>query len=466
MSDIASEAVDVSGLWHAPINMTRGVMGTPSAELLKLINKISRRELRDEEVFVLSGTPSTNGRDSYYTYMHDSSLRRFVKDLSAGSAFLDSHDSSRLPIGASFYGAIEDIPEGKAEGVPATKRVTALWYMLRNHNVPGSGNTEDYIRGIEAGTIGKLSIGFGGPDMRIVCDEDGRDMFDWESPYYPGQILEDGRTVLYAVHDANIYETSAVYKNATPGALIDRWQELINVRRIDPGSAERLARSVGHRFDIPPAQFLMGGRGVRPKGTTEGDRDMSKLLEALKLVPNTRAGKELSAKNLDRLNSIASRATDTAASAQTIAEELAGWVTEMQADSGANAATPTERAIVSLIPEDFRTAEKIGIMIREANDGRAARGKAIEDAVKLRTAIRGAASTVEDQARYRAKLAKLDYDEITDELSDLNTQRGGQGRATRLVPISGTNLRDEDTSDEDEDGDEANTRNEGLIFVR
>lgn len=195
---------------------------------------------------------------------------------------------------------------------------------------------------------------------------------------------------------------------------------------------------------------------------------MSKLLEALKLVPNTRAGKELSAKNLDRLNSIANRATDTAASAQTIAEELAGWVGEMQGDSGANAATPTERAIVALIPEDFRSAERIGVMIREATDGRAARGKAIEDAVKLRTAIRGAASTEEDQNRYRAKLAKLDFDEITDELSDLSTQRGGQGRATRLIPVVGTNLRDDDDDDSDDDeGEGSNTRSaDGLIFIR
>ncbi len=238
-------------LFHAPVTLNRAApFGKPSRADLERINTIAARELRADEVFMLSGTPSTNARDAYFTYMHDSSFRRFVRDLNSGSAFLDSHDSSRLPIGASFYGAIEDIPEGKAEGVEANRRIDAKWYMLRNHNVPGSGNTNDYIAGIEAGVIGNLSIGFGGPDMRIICDEDGRDLNDYESPYYPGQILEDGRTVLYAVHDANIYETSAVYKNATPGALIDRWQELINDRRIPAKDIERLSRVTHHRFDV------------------------------------------------------------------------------------------------------------------------------------------------------------------------------------------------------------------------
>lgn len=467
-------AVDVSGLWHAPITLTRAVMGQPTEDLLKLINKISRRELRPDECFVLSGVPSTNARDAYFTHMHDSSLRRFVRNLNAGSAFLDSHDASRLPIGSSFFGQLEDIPEGKAEGVEATRRVSALWYMLRNHNVPGSGNTEDYIRGIEAGTIGKLSIGFGGPDMRIICDEDGRDMWDWESPYYPGQILEDGRTVLYSVHDADLYETSAVYKNATPGALIDRWQELINIRRITPANAERLSRSVGYRFDIPSAQFFMGGRGARPvsEANTEGDADMSKLLDALKLIPNTRAGKELSAKNLERLGGIANRATDTATSAQSIADELAAWIADLESagkDSGANAATPAERSIVAVLPDDYRTPEKVAELVRAAADGKAAREKAINDAVALRTAVRGAKrATQEDQDRYRAKLAKLDYDEIADEIADLSAERGDQAKSVRLVPFNWD--RDED-GDDDGDGDNQDGiagefRSEGLRLTR
>lgn len=242
-------------LFRSAVTLHRvaSVFGKPSRDDLALINALASRELSSDEIFVLSGDASNDAADSYFTHMDPAtSLQNFARDLSNGSAFLDSHDETRLPIGASFFGKVEPIPGGRVEGVDASTQVRGRWYMLRDHNVPGRGaNTNDYIAGIEAGTVRKLSIGFGGPKMRLICDVDGRDMWDWDAPHYPGEILEDGTTVLYTVYDADLYETSAVYKNATPGALIARWQELITDGRIPSKEVDRLSRVAHHRFAVP-----------------------------------------------------------------------------------------------------------------------------------------------------------------------------------------------------------------------
>lgn len=251
-------------------------MGEPTDEELTLINRVSPTKLKRAAVFSFPGIASTNALDTYFTHMRESSLRRIAKSLMDGSALLDSHDVYRLPIGSSYYGEVQGVPGGMVEGVPATMQVPARFYMLRNLDVPGSGNTDSYIAGITAGMTRKLSIGFGGADMRITCDQDGSDLYDWDSDMWPGKLLDDGSRATYGVDDADHYETSLVYKNATPGAIIrtpgpivQRWQALFTEGRIKPAEAARLEQRTGFRFADPPFRSYPGIPAASPLTITE-----------------------------------------------------------------------------------------------------------------------------------------------------------------------------------------------------
>lgn len=403
---------EVSALMYAPVLIGGGrvaVLGTPDDEELKLINKFAPSPLVRDGVFIVPGIASTDAVDSYFTHMDEkTSLRNFVKDLRGGAALLDSHNAYRLPIGASYFGELQDIPDGVVEGVAATKGVAARFYMLRDHNVPGSGNTEDYIKGIQGGTIRRLSIGFGGPNMRIVCDEDGLDIWDWDSPHWPGEVLPDGRTVTYTVFDANLYETSMVYKNATPGALIARYQHLILDRRIAPGAANLLEQRTGVRFQRPPSQITYSARAG--KGS---DVARLTLAEVLAAVPQTRAGAAISSANRKKLDDMATRAEVAGADVQAIAGELAQFIADNSAtDGGTNATiTPEQRSVIAVLPADL-TPDTARALVRDAEAGRQYRKSVIDEVIRARSAAQEGGMTADAQARFRRLLDGQDFEDL------------------------------------------------------
>jgi hypothetical protein len=247
---------------YAP--MTRLVDTTSrvtDADLARINREFAHVPLSAEDVFVFRAIISTDAVDSYFTHMDPkTSLRNFAEDADAGCPLLDSHDMWRLPIGQSFTGAVQPVPGGLAEGVPATRQVLCGYYLLRGHTVAGQA-VDDYIRGIQGGTYRRMSVGFGGPDCQIVCDIDGSDIFDWDSDYYPGQRLKDGRVVTYTVTDARKLESSLVYNNSTPGALVQRVAELAARRKVAPADAARLGERWGVRFD-GPGRLVSGLGGV------------------------------------------------------------------------------------------------------------------------------------------------------------------------------------------------------------
>lgn len=444
---------EYDGLIYAPLTVVRSPqLGTPDDEELKLINKIAPEPQTRDGVFVVPGTASTNALDSYWTRMDPkSSLPNFVRDLRAGAGLMDSHDTYRLPVGMSYHAELLPVEGGKAEGAEATDQVFGRWYVLRNHDVPGSGNTESYIRGIQGGTIRKLSIGFGGSEMTITCDEDGRDIWDWDSPYWPGQVLDDGRRVTYTVRDARLYETSMVYKNATPGALIARMQTLISERRINSAEAYRLARATGHRFDVPAPQHFMGGN--LPLG-----RDAPMAIEARTLLTNllTRKGAELSAKNRATLEDLAKRAGDSATNVQDIADELAALITPAD-DTGNNAAlTADQRAAIVALGEDANPA-RITELRRNAEAGKKYRDNVIGAIVTARTAAALGADgqTTMNQERQEAIRASLALQPIDDleELAQLwDSKRADKFVGGPLLRFSNPPEGTRNPADEDDGG--------------
>lgn len=423
-------ATEPNGLMFAPLAIIRAPqLGPPDDQELALINKLAPTPLNRDDVYVVPGVASTNAPDTYYTHMDEkTSMQNFVKDLKGGAAFLDSHNSYRLPVGASYFGEIRDVEGGKAEGVDATREVAARFYLLRNHNVPGSGNTDDYIKGIQGGTIRRLSIGFGGPKMRIVCDEDGLDLWDWDSDHYPGEVLADGRTVLYTVYDAQLYETSMVYKNATPGALIQRCQELISDRRIPASAIQALEQRMGARFARPEFRAFIGG--------TTGKREdtMPVTITQVLAEMNTRAGAALSAANKTKISDLATRASDAGTSAQSVADELLAMVADSSGDN-ANAATSEQRAVLAVLGTEYATADTVRALVRDAEAGKAHRKTIIEETIRARSAAQNGMDA-EATAKFRRVLESQDFDDLIGLCEAWGGKRSGVLQSGRVVPVA------------------------------
>lgn len=388
-------------------------MGIPSDADMNAIRALAGEAIKKEDLFRFASVASTNGVDTYYTHMDEkSSLRNFKDDLTRGAALLDSHFVYRLPVGLSYAAIVADIADGVAEGVPATRAVTGAFYIPRKINVQAGQSTDDYIRGIETGVYRKMSIGFGGPEMRIVSDDDGTDLYDWESQFYPGMRKPDGSFATYTVFDARLYESSLVYKNATPGALVQRVQALITDRRVPAGEVQRLSGVFGARFDAPNFRVTFSDRT-----TQKGDQmDPKLLVEGI----ITRAGATLSAANKDKLRGAVTSLDEVSAT-------IAGMIESADAvtTKAADAARVIEdvRKVAKFDPAD---AAALADAARLIEAGGAFRATLIAETLAARVAVVGQAIATEDsQKRFGARLATMAIDDVRDEHSTWTAQRSG-----------------------------------------
>lgn len=383
-------------------------MGEPTDEDMRLIRRLAGPDISPKDVFRFPSIASTDALDSYYTRMDvRTSLANFRRDLQAGAALLDSHFVFRLPIGMSYNATVDDVPGGKAEGVEASKAVSGAFYIPRGIGVSNGQNTDDYIRGIETGIYRKMSIGFGGPEMEILCDVDGSNLYDWDSEYYPGMRLPDGGFVTYTVFRAQLYESSLVYKNATPGALVQRLQALITERRIKGDDARRLGGVFGVRFEMPNFRLAFNERGE-----TMATNPARQLIEGVLI----RAGASISSANRDKLRTAVSSLTDAGGSLDSAIETLSAMIgSDEEKDKESEkdrAALATVRAALGVADADDLAA-KAREMRRDADAGKEYRRGIIEQIVKDRTAIVGSdVMTDEAQQAIRARLADYSIAEL------------------------------------------------------
>jgi hypothetical protein len=345
-----------------------GALAVPDAGDIAIINaRFAAEPLVADQVFVFAATASTDAVDSYFTHMDiGTSLRNFVADFDAGQSLLDSHNARRMAIGSSFRAAMEPITE--AEGLPATTAVRVGYYLLRGHDVPGSGNTDAYIRGILGGVYRRMSIGFGGNDCKFVCDIDGSDIWDWDSPFWPGQQLTDGTVVTYTVLNARANETSLVYKNATPGALVQRVAGLVERRLIPDAERLRLEQRWGVRFDPPARQHRGAGDGPRAdiaRATPAERKDAgmtSAQLRSLLTTARDRAGATISAATREQIDTALSRLDDAGNGVDDAVAALNSLIGEVPAE-GDQAA----RAVIDALGDDA-TPEGVARLRREAGE--------------------------------------------------------------------------------------------------
>lgn len=202
-------------------------MSKPNREQLEKINRFTRSELTEDDVYVFPNMMIDNAVTSYYTIVHENLLRKFSADVKRGVGLLLSHDSNKLPVGRSFDATlVEDWNEDTGE---TSKSLYGDFYIALGRNTESGMTTDDIVSGIDTGTIFDTSIGFSAKSMKCsICGEDVR---TWNCPHFPGRdyIVENedgvGETqTCYAIMGEDgvgeLIENSLVYAGACSRATI------------------------------------------------------------------------------------------------------------------------------------------------------------------------------------------------------------------------------------------------------
>lgn len=202
-------------------------MGRPTKEQLEKINRLSKVELTEDDVYVFHNLMIDNAVTSYYTIVHENLLRKFSVDVKKGVGLILSHDSSKLPIGRSFDSTL--VEEWDEETEEVLKSLYGDFFIALGRNTESGMTTDDIVSGIDSGTIFATSIGFSAKTMK--CSICGHDIRSWDCPHWPGKeyIVENeegvGETVTcYAIIGEDgvgeLIENSLVYAGACSRASI------------------------------------------------------------------------------------------------------------------------------------------------------------------------------------------------------------------------------------------------------
>lgn len=352
---------------------------------LAKINRHALKPLTRDEVFAFDGICSSDALDSYFTRMDPhSTLRNFAEDLIAGTALLDGHDTDKTPYGRSFDSEI-------IEKDGATL-VRGRWYIVRGLTLNGA-NTDDTIKAIESGVIRDMSVGFGGNSLWYKCSADGRDI--WDTPYYPGDIDEDGNTVFFWIVDARLREVSTVYKGACPDAYIEK-------ARADGEIQYEKIKQLENRYQVR----IDDGQGAF-SFNKKGEKERMTLLEQLR--------QELKENKLERKA-----------------------VYDVLAEGNELFRQPDDVALRNALGEDA-TEQGIKALKDLAENGRKYKEDLVDEAVKERVAVQGDSFNSEN---YKSLLNRADIDFIKEEAESYRKMKGDKFTSGRQTNASDPTLQE------------------------
>jgi hypothetical protein len=255
-------------------------IGRPSDAQRELIlaHLVDPTILDERELFVWSATVSNSNLDSYFTRMHESSLRNYAEDAKVGLAYMNSHHiggwtgPSELPLGHSFDGRYI----GPSGAGPA--RVDETFYTFRGMAPNGTASltTDQLIENLRSGIARDISITFMPGSYR--CSIDGLDWSSYECRHWPGHTYprvnakgeDTGETDLAFlwVHDAHQSEASSVYDGATPGCMVTKAKRLAQAGEIRIETIDWLEQR--YRIKLPhPARSFAGADITSPAKEAE-----------------------------------------------------------------------------------------------------------------------------------------------------------------------------------------------------
>jgi len=217
-------------------------MGKPTKAQLEKINKFTSRPLTEDEVYVFEPLMIDDQKTSHYSVIHTNLLKKFVKDTKRGVPLLMNHNSFQLPVGRSFDARLTN--EFDDELSVDTKSVYGSFYIDLGRNTESNMTTDDITRGIDAGTIFDVSIGFSAKSWKCsICGNDIRNYM--QCPHIPGRVYEvEGEDGVLRNVECNVIvgedgvgellELSLVYAGACSRATIKNFSN--DVRDFENGT--------------------------------------------------------------------------------------------------------------------------------------------------------------------------------------------------------------------------------------
>jgi hypothetical protein len=206
-----------------------------------------RANVKPSDYFSFRLIASGDGLDSYFTKQDvETSFANFVRNLREGQSILGSHQMGTFSYGSSYTGYVEPADESRSEYEPTfypqwdrPELRTRNWligdYFMGRGVTVNNQSTDDLIRSIELGNVRKVSISF--MVGQYVCGIDGRELVpsflgfspDEECNHFPG-VAYDGKVAWALMKNNTLVETSLVYKNASPSAMLLRKAETMATR--------------------------------------------------------------------------------------------------------------------------------------------------------------------------------------------------------------------------------------------
>ncbi len=209
--------------------------GTPTDEQLTKINKLAKRTLLAEEVFIFTGKSAGDMMiPNRYTKISPELLQIMVDDAKKGVSFMLNHNWSNwggiqgVPYGKVFDGRIIDsLEEGESKALYLDK------YIFRDDEVTDGISANSLIKKIESGILSDTSISFSTDIMKCsICGENyyGGKCRHWKGVKYE---MGDGTqktctvtamppTTIIPYNNNALYEESIVWDGAYPGAVVSQ----------------------------------------------------------------------------------------------------------------------------------------------------------------------------------------------------------------------------------------------------
>jgi hypothetical protein len=217
-------------------------MAKPTTEQLTKVNKFAQSPRTEENTFVFSPLMIDDQETCYHSTLHPTFLGKLMKDAQVGAPLLMNHNNRQLPVGRSFDAKMQQ----DVEGGQVMNSVYGEYYIDLGRMTQGGMSTDDIAKGIDAGTIFDVSIGFNANSWK--CSVCGNDIRDWDKcSHIPGRTYEvkgdDGvfrqqRCLVVVGEDGEgeLLELSLVYAGACNRATIKQEFSQESVRDFDKGS--------------------------------------------------------------------------------------------------------------------------------------------------------------------------------------------------------------------------------------
>lgn len=223
--------------------------GVPTTAQLNKINRLAKRKLSKEEVFVYPVKFVGDGMiENRYLKLDKSLLEVFKKDANRGVAFLLDHSWTSFgrlahPYGRTFEASVE--PSRKEDETPKDEQ-WALYgsvYLVRGKSKDGI-STDALIKDIEDGTLSDVSIGFGMD--KYECSICGSDI--WDCSHRPGREYEVNgeKKLCYIIGKPPgfLMELSGVFDGAYASAKIlsqdgedeSEYEEVADIKDVEKGT--------------------------------------------------------------------------------------------------------------------------------------------------------------------------------------------------------------------------------------